>query len=326
MVEDVHRCRTHWERYYRSGAVATGPGGPDGGYVGVVRTLWVDYFGTLPDGACIVDIGTGNGAIVEIALHVARHRGVRFDVHGVDIAAIDPFRDVPAAAGRLHGAHFHPCTPAERLPFASASVDAASGHYALEYTDMAATLAELARVLRAGASARFVLHHAESRLAASARADQQQFADLLDTIALPAALRALFDVAADDAAGAQAAGMALRDAIRALKQRHLQQDGDPFGRPAHIALDAARQLLELRNRAGPALARAEIARLESDWRAGQQRLADLIAHALDASQFAALLETAVRAGFTVGASGVLYDENSALLGWQLALTRADGER
>ena len=47
-----------WETFYRSGAIVTGPAGPDGGYDLELRAAWVEFFSTLGPSASVLDIGT----------------------------------------------------------------------------------------------------------------------------------------------------------------------------------------------------------------------------------------------------------------------------
>ena len=141
----------HWETYYRGGMIATGPTGPDRLYDMEVRAAWEEFFASLPLTARVLDIGTGNGVIPLMAVEAAARRGAQWRIDATDLARIDPPRFVPDGAKRFAGVHFHPGVASEKLPFDDASFDAVSGHYALEYSDTAACLNELVRVLRPGA-------------------------------------------------------------------------------------------------------------------------------------------------------------------------------
>ena len=123
----------HWESYYRGGALVSCPMGLEPGYTGEVRDAWVTFFATLPDGARVLDIGTGNGAVALIAKETAATLGRSFEIHGVDLARVDPVRHVPNGATLLAGIEFHPGVPAEQLPFEANGFDAVSGQYALEW-------------------------------------------------------------------------------------------------------------------------------------------------------------------------------------------------
>src|SRR6185436_13760723 len=131
-------------------------------YTGTVARVWEQFFAALPDGARILDVGTGNGALPLLALERARARSVKFEVHGVDLARIDPRRVVPDGARRFEDTIFHGGVAAEAMPFARGYFHAVAGQYSLEYTRREDTLREMRRVMAANAPARFVLHHASS--------------------------------------------------------------------------------------------------------------------------------------------------------------------
>ncbi len=170
----------HWESYYRGGALVSCPMGLEPGYTGEVRDAWVTFFATLPDGARVLDIGTGNGAVALIAKETAATLGRSFEIHGVDLAQVDPVRHVPNGATLLAGIEFHPGVPAEQLPFEANGFDAVSGQYALEYTQRDRALAEIFRVLKPGGRGQFLLHHRDSVIVRNADESLHHAALVLD--------------------------------------------------------------------------------------------------------------------------------------------------
>ena len=91
-------------------------------------------------GGKLLDVGCGTGFIIHLAL------GVFDEIHGVDIT--------PAMMARVRidkGNITLHRTPAETLPFADASFDAATAYSFLDHLeDQGAVLREVARVLRPG--------------------------------------------------------------------------------------------------------------------------------------------------------------------------------
>lgn len=134
--------------------------GGEGGanYQPAIAEGWRRFFETLSDGARILDICTGNGAVARLAADAARVRNLNVTIDAVDSAMIHPTGLGPGA----NMIRFSPRTPAEDLPFPDSSFDVIVGQYALEYTDVERTLAELRRVSRPAADIRFVTHAAGS--------------------------------------------------------------------------------------------------------------------------------------------------------------------
>ena len=173
-----------WDRYWATGALHSCLGSFADNYEGAIAETWFSFFRELEDGAVLVDIGTGNGAVAAMAVAEARERGVTREVHGVDLADIDPQRTVQGHAEDLAPVRFHPRTSADAMPFDEASVDAVIGQYALEYTPLGTTLAELWRVMRPAASARFVIHHPGSVILRSAAEELDHARFLFDEVEL----------------------------------------------------------------------------------------------------------------------------------------------
>lgn len=119
---------------------------------------WRAFFDDLADGATILDLGTGNGALATQAVSVSRQRNTPFLIHGVDLADIDPRQFVSSAKELLGDVNFHAQTSMESLPFEDESFDAVVSQYAIEYTDVQTSLNEAMRVLKDGGIFRFLLH------------------------------------------------------------------------------------------------------------------------------------------------------------------------
>lgn len=186
----------HWNHYWRADRISACPAdGASGNYTPAIHAGWAAFFKSLPDGARVLDIGTGNGAIAAIAQATAAEQGLRLEIHGVDRADIEPARFVRSAPASLDAIHFHARTPVESMPFPPAYFDAVSGQYALEYTDMPAAAGELGRVAKPGACLRFVLHADGTVPVEGASRNLQEIDFLTRQLALPDKARALMRAA-----------------------------------------------------------------------------------------------------------------------------------
>jgi ubiquinone/menaquinone biosynthesis C-methylase UbiE len=311
-----------WEAFYRGGALATGPTGPDGSYDLEVRQAWSDFFSSLTDGARVLDVGTGNGVVALIAAETAAARGQRLEIHATDLARIDPRRDVRGAARRLAGIQFHPGVATEKLPFEDESFDAVSGHYALEYGEPSASLAEIRRVLKPGGDAQFILHHADSLLVQSARRSMRETEFVLKDTKLYRRLHRLVTMDQVAPGATERASTELRGAIQLVKNAAAQARTAGGGLVLKVALDAVQKLLVARRELKPQLAGLEVDRAEEELRASWRRLNDLVAHARTEADMERLESQATDAGFSLIERFPQMHAGSNLVGWQLLMHRA----
>jgi ubiquinone/menaquinone biosynthesis C-methylase UbiE len=304
-----------WETYYRGGGLVTCPTGPDANYTLEARDVWVEFFALLPEGARIVDIGTGNGPIPLIAKDVAAVAGRRFEIHGVDLAQIAPHRDVADGARLFEGIRFHPGTSAEQLPFESASVIAVTGQYALEYTNVPRVLAEVSRVLAPGGWAQFITHSRDSIVLQNAAPTFRQFQILFEQTRLLRKLRRFLEVERESRERARAAA---RDLEAAMREVESALSTTSFGQPAlAMALDTTRQVLAARRATPLTQLEARIDAVERELKGSLRRLQDLTRCALDVDDVARYSQFASGAGLHPGQPVPLLHAGQNIIGWRL---------
>ena len=309
----------HWETYYRGGGLVTCPTGQEPNYTLEAREVWETFFRALPSGARIVDIGTGNGPIPLIAKECGDRAGLRFDIHGVDLAQIAPGRDVPDGARLFEGIRFHPGVSAEQLPFDSASVDAVTGQYALEYADVAKVLAEVARVLKPGALAQFVTHHRDSVVLANAGPTFRQFRLLFEETRLLRRLRRFLDL---ERAGRGSTRAAARELESALRQIDDALAAEPGSQPVlAMAADLTRRTLAGRRTTPASALDAGIDSVERELRGSWRRLQDLERCALDEAAVQQVCRLASSAGLQPDAPQALLHAGRHVIGWRLNFGR-----
>jgi ubiquinone/menaquinone biosynthesis C-methylase UbiE len=308
----------HWENYYRGGALATCPLGPGSGYTLELRDAWVEFFSGLAEDARILDIGTGNGAVALIAQETATSVGRRYEIHGTDLAQIDPARDVRDGARLFAGIRFHARVATEQLPFEACSFDAVSGQYALEYTAIDRALGEIHRVLKPGGRAQFILHHADSIVAHKARESLRQTALVLEETMVYRKLRRHLEAERQSQPGARRTRADLVAAVGALHQAARQTD-NPL--TLSVTIDAVQKLLAARQQMSPAALDREIDRVEGDIRASVHRLQDLVQSGQTEAGMKGMTELALAQGFGVKEMTLQYHARENLVGWRLRLAR-----
>jgi ubiquinone/menaquinone biosynthesis C-methylase UbiE len=309
----------HWETYYRGGALATCPTHAEGGYDLELRDAWTEFFTNLPEQARILDVGTGNGVVALIALETAAELGRHYEIHGTDLARIDPPRHLPDGARRLAGIRFHPGVGTEQLPFEAESFDAVSGHYALEYCDIDEALAEIRRVLKPSGRARFIIHHRNSLLVRNAQHSLRHAGWVLKETKIYRLLRRHIEAERKSRLAARKTWLELNTAARFL-QEGLREPGAAL--VVGVTLDAVQKLLHLRTRLQPAALEREIDRVEGELRASVRRLHDLVDCAQSDAAMTVVEETAAAAGLSVIERVEQRHAGANLVGWRLTLARA----
>lgn len=182
-----------WSDYWRLGELTTLNFFGDG-YSGELAGFWHRLVDGLPDGARVVDLATGNGAVAVAVLRHARSLGRKLAIEGVDFAQIDPVGNAgkqPQLREELHAIRFHPGTPLEHTGLPAATYDLVTSQYGIEYGDLPAAVAEIARLLVPGGCFGAILHSAESNVARTAMNIDALFTTLLEELDIPGRARRL---------------------------------------------------------------------------------------------------------------------------------------
>ncbi|MCJ8317634.1 SAM-dependent methyltransferase [Idiomarina sp.] len=142
-----------WTEYWQRGAKASFLDEKSRLQAYQMRKFWFERFDEADIKQPVVDIGTGNGAVVQWLTEYSEEKGKKLDVQGIDSAEINP----PNKALKLSGN-----TPYEtfKLP-SNKKVGMFVSHYGLEYGDMAEGLKNLHTQLKRG-GVLIALVHSES--------------------------------------------------------------------------------------------------------------------------------------------------------------------
>lgn len=152
-----------WATYWRERAAAGGACAPDApGIAAATSRVWREFAGWLPPKAKVLDLATGNGAVLQL-IH-----GSRSDAQliGVDSA--------PHLGPVVKGLTLKAQVAMEELPFGAASFDAVTSQFGFEYGRTGNVAAEIARVLRSQGFMRLLIHYAESPIVQQGRARAEQ--------------------------------------------------------------------------------------------------------------------------------------------------------
>jgi SAM-dependent methyltransferase len=169
-----------WSEYWRSGTYAACFDIDRDGYAGSIRAHWFEVFSALADRSVMLDIGTGNGAVPVMALQYADENKMCFDVHGVDLADIDPGRFVDQPVAGFERVKFLGCTDIGALPYADGSIDLVTSQFALEYMPLERALDEINRVLGSCGSLAALIHSTQSIPIQGSRLDLDDLNRMMD--------------------------------------------------------------------------------------------------------------------------------------------------
>ncbi len=141
----------HWTNYWKQGFLTSFGGRIKGNYQGKLKRLWLDHSKKISPGSHVLDIGTGNGALLDLLQ----------SNHTLDLVGIDRAEINNEISDSINGV-FHSKVSAESMPFEDDQFDVVIAQFALEYTDLDFSLSEVFRVLKKNGLFIFVCHNPES--------------------------------------------------------------------------------------------------------------------------------------------------------------------
>lgn len=186
-----------WDQYWRSGHQHScfSRGEPV-----AHRAVWESFFAACPQGARVLDLACGAGAVASIAHEAGRGFAITGADFSTEIKPVDGIRFVQGAS-------------LEALPLPDASFDVVVSQYGFEYAERAAAAAELARVLAPGGVTMLIVHAKEGPpvqdiVGRLARARRMLARDGLGDLVLRAGEALLSGAPADDLVAAAEAARA----------------------------------------------------------------------------------------------------------------------
>jgi ubiquinone/menaquinone biosynthesis C-methylase UbiE len=316
-----------WDRYWAYGNIHSFSQVSGGNYQGAIADFWKSRFETLESESRILDIATGNGAIALFALESSDQRSAHFEILGVDLADIDPSRQVkdPSLAGKLSRITFQSHVSAESLPVDSDSIDMACSQFGIEYSNLSRSIPELARVLKPSGRAAMIVHHRDSILLRATREELDQLHFVLNDVKLYLRARNLLRSMADVAKG-RVAAEALRSPKVARKRRALDEAMERIEQAARtrpnpgMLVGPGRYIQEILSAADRATA-VELLRWldEAQFRvaANQRRLLDMVAAARNDDDFEMMEHLLIGSGLSGVDMQAFRGEGGAMLGWSV---------
>jgi len=159
-----------WSNYWDSGFESTFTGHHGSEFFKELDQQWVNLFTEQKDGATIVDLGAGNGALTAKILEADLNSDKSFKIIAIDYSDVEsqsPIYNTEKIQVKAH-------TPIEATGLEAESVDLLVSQYGFEYADHKKATAEVARVLKPGGALQAVVHHRQSEVSQSCAATHMQ--------------------------------------------------------------------------------------------------------------------------------------------------------
>ena len=301
-------------------------------FQGSIRAFWDAIFSDLQAGHRVLDIGTGNGSLPALLWDLSSSSMPTVDA--VDLAEIAPAWIKASPPPCRQAIAFHPGVAAESLPFAGGLFDLAVSQYGFEYSDHAASVDEVVRVLKPRGHVALIMHHAGSRLKEVAEEEDLHAGWLRQADGFLDRTRAIYRYMAL-AGSAEGRTRLANDPAAALARQSYNEAMQALGRQAgssrfpDLLLEArdfvAGQLEATAQSSDATSAERHHDRYRDELADAALRYRELCDHALDEGGAARLADRFRLAGLAGISYAPLHHENGMLMGWTLTGHRPAGD-
>lgn len=315
-----------WSRYWSDGRIAACMADAGGSYGDQLGEQWRSWFEQLPECARVLDLATGNGALVHLAL--ASGKGSRLRLVGVDYAAIEPWRQLPAAHTEHKRIRFYGHTNIERMPFAAGMFDAVVSQYGAEYAETGASIAEAVRVLAHGGCLRWVCHHRDSTIYRNTCSEIEHARFVLDEAQPDLLLAALLQrqIEAGRFIGQshqRTASTPQRQALNAALSDCLQRlrAATPASEFLDMVLQNLAYIYQHREQHAPELVLQKVAEVRVEMEVFLGRMQALVSSALDNDKVNTILARLAAHGMHAGEAEMVHKHNGDIIGVAISASK-----
>ncbi|MFV8816200.1 class I SAM-dependent methyltransferase [Haliea sp. E17] len=169
----------NWDNFWKRANVTSMEGADfRGNYDLEILDFWKNQFSKGADH--VVDLATGNGALVWIVNDLLNSPEPRSRITGVDLASTSPFETLKRRPADYPLVKFVQNTSIEALPFKDDSIDFIISQWGLEYSTLCNTIPEASRVLKPKARMAFICHYEGSSILKDTTMKLEKFTVLLE--------------------------------------------------------------------------------------------------------------------------------------------------
>jgi ubiquinone/menaquinone biosynthesis C-methylase UbiE len=160
----------HWTQYWRNAVSGSFGRQLPEWYRNTLEPVWKDTFLQLPQNARILDIATGNGAVINIANELSEQHNKNFT-----LIAIDKAKQLHPEPTTLNQIDFIADLAIEKIAFPANYFDIVCSQFGIEYSNRKKSLAKIAPCLKAGGKLLIVAHHKNSIIYKQSKAEVEQY-------------------------------------------------------------------------------------------------------------------------------------------------------
>ncbi|WP_185968053.1 class I SAM-dependent methyltransferase [Thalassotalea sp. PS06] len=148
----------YWSQYWQQGHLTSFGQDLAHNYEGPLKNVWKDVFQQANNQDSFVDIGTGNGALLELAC-----QGINSDdmpeMVGIDLADVALPGSINDYSGKIS---IQGKIDATNMPFTSESKSWVISQFGIEYCAIKKVFSEVSRILSSSGKFQFICHHPDS--------------------------------------------------------------------------------------------------------------------------------------------------------------------
>lgn len=181
----------HWSEYWAGGNLTSLPQDFRANYDGEIAQFWYAQFSHIPEHGKLIDLCTGNGAVVLLAAAWCQARSIATQLYGVDAARIDPraiARSYPDLAQLLSTITLISDCPVEDIDLPSEEFDLVTSQYGIEYCDWRLAAAQVSRLLKPGGHFAFLSHAVSTDIVSYMETESREY-ELLDEMGFLSGIR-----------------------------------------------------------------------------------------------------------------------------------------
>ncbi|WP_345292004.1 class I SAM-dependent methyltransferase [Kangiella marina] len=314
-----------WTRYWSKGVInSCFYDDPSGNYGGEIKNFWVSVVERLSDKASMLDLCTGNGALISLVMSLEQSEG--FDKYvGVDLASIQPIWLDKVEAEAKSKIKMLGNTAIEELPVSDSEFSLVVSQFGVEYCEIEGVIHQVERVLKNNGVFAAVIHHKESLIVKNAVEEKAHLDYLLTSETVKSTIEIMLGYMAklknkQNLKKIQADA----DANKAKLQFNSQVDELTKRAKASHCPDVIYELLDIvmlsfkaAQNEGLKFAKGTINNFWSELRDSRVRLENLINASLTESEIQNLIDKLHSNGLSEG-SVVKLKESNQLLAWGLS--------